>query len=67
MSDDKTNTNDAIEYLMKLAETQGVVCSTVKDGHMLMFKRVWLGALLAKCPNDDVCVFIKRPDFAKGN
>jgi hypothetical protein len=67
MSDDKKNDNGA-EFLMELVKCQGVACSTVKDGHILMFKRAWLVDLLAQHPdNPELCIFIKRPDFAKGN
>lgn len=62
MSDDKKN--DAVDYFVKLVETQGVACSTVKDGHMLMFKREWLENLLKSHPDkSELAIFIQRPDF----
>jgi len=68
MSDDKKAYDDSAAYLMELMKHQEVVCSTVKDGHILMFKRAWLADLLAQHPdNKEMCIFVKRPDFAKGN
>lgn len=56
--------DDAIDFFLKLAETQGVACSTVKDGHLLMFKRSFLQEILDKHPDrDKISIFVKRPDF----
>jgi hypothetical protein len=64
---DKEN-KDALEYLLKLAETNGVACSTVDDGHMLLFTRAWFEAILEKYPdNKDFLIFVKRPDFVRAN
>jgi hypothetical protein len=55
---------DAAEYLIKTLETQGVACSTVKDGHVLMFKRSVLQGLLDGHPDkNEFVIFVKRPDF----
>lgn len=62
MSDSKKD--DGIDYFLKLVETQGVACSTVKDGHIIMFKRSWLQSLLDSHPdNSEITIFIQRPDF----
>ena len=55
---------DAFEYLSKVLDAQGVACSTVSDGHVLMFKRSTLQGLLDKHPeNDKFVIFVKRQDF----
>lgn len=52
------------EFLVKLVETQGAVCSTVKDGHVLIFKRSFLQEMLDKnAGKDTLAIFVKRPDF----
>jgi len=54
------------EFITKLAESQGVACATVDDGHVLLFKRSFLQELLDKNPagqSDKVMIFVKRPDF----
>lgn len=62
MSDSKKD--DGIDYFLKLVETQGVACSTVKDGHIIMFKRSWLQSLLdSHSDNPEITIFIQRPDF----
>lgn len=59
-----TKEKDAAEYLLKSLETQGVACSTVKDGHILMFKRAALQSMLDGYPdNDKFVIFVKRQDF----
>jgi len=56
--------NKATEYLLKMLETQGVACSTVKDGHVLMFKRSVLQSMLDNHPDqDELVIFVKRQDF----
>lgn len=61
MSDDK---NDAADFLMEMCETQGAAASTVKDGHIILFKRKFLQAMLDKNPTQEkLMIFIKRPDF----
>lgn len=60
MSSDK----DYIEYFTKIVETQGVACSTVKDGHIIMFKRSWLQGLLEQyADKPEIMIFIQRPEF----
>jgi hypothetical protein len=67
MSDEKDK-QEAAQFFLKMAETQGVACSTVSDGHTLLFKREWLQNLLDAHPNNDrICIFIKRPDFKQAN
>jgi len=59
-----SDTKDAADYFAKICETQGVACSTVSDGHVLMFKRAWLENLLAAHPDKkEIAIFIQRPDF----
>lgn len=54
----------AIDFMLELLEQQGVVCSTVSDGHILMFKRQKLLSLLNNHPDQEtISIFIKRPDF----
>ena len=56
---------DAVEYLAAMLEAQGVACSTVKDGHVLMFKRSLLQSMLDNHPDqDEFVIFVKRQDFA---
>lgn len=67
MSDEKDK-QDAAEFFAKMVETQGVACSTVSDGHVLLFKREWLQNLLDQYPDRErLSIFIKRPDFKKAN
>jgi hypothetical protein len=62
----KEEQDNAVEFFLKMGETQGVTCATVTDGHMLFFKREWLQALLDKHPtNEKFMIFVKRPDFKK--
>lgn len=62
MSDSKKD--DGIDYFLKLVETQGVACSTVKDGHIIMFQRSWLQSLLdSHSDNPEITIFIQRPEF----
>ena len=44
--------DDGIEFFQTLVETQGVACSTVSDGHVLMFKRKFLQAMQQKLSFD---------------
>ena len=61
MANDK---DDGIEFFQTLVETQGVACSTVSDGHVLMFKRSFLQAMLDKnADQEKFIIFVKRPDF----
>lgn len=59
--------SDPADHLVALARAQGVACSTVKDGHVIVFTRKILESLIQKVDESgkDTClVFIKRPDFS---
>ena len=59
---------DTADYLIELMKHQNVVCSTMKNGHLLMFKKKWLVDLLADHPDSpQIYIFINRLDFVKGN
>ena len=48
--------------MLMLAERQGVVVSSVKDGHILLFKRQSLQDILDKNPDaDKISIFVKKP------
>lgn len=52
------------EYLSELADLNGVSCATVKDGHVLVFKRSKLEQILRDIGDKEkVVIFIKRPDM----
>lgn len=58
--------DDIASFLLKSAEISGVACSTVSDGHVLVFTRQALVDLLDKAAanNDEkIVIFLKRPDF----
>ncbi len=58
--------NAAVDYFATLAETQGVAVSSVKDGHVLMFKTSWLKQLLEgleKSGQEKCLILIKQPEF----
>ncbi len=61
-------TDDGIDYLLEMAKASGgVSCSTVKDGHIIVFSKEALMNLLAKASEsgkEQVIVFIKRQDGA---
>jgi len=57
------NFKDDTDFFLEIVRTQGVACSTVEDGHVLMFKREWLQSLLDKYSNDSIAIFVKRPEF----
>lgn len=59
--------DDMIELFKQTVDTQGVACSTVKDGHLLMFKRATLQKFLDDNAGDELIIFIKRPDFKNAN
>jgi hypothetical protein len=67
MSDNNEDHKKEIDFFLKMMETQGVAVSTVKDGHLIMFKRTWLEDLLKAHPNPEITIFIKRPDFNGSN
>lgn len=54
---------DEIEYMMENVETNGVACSTVKDGHVIVFKKDKLLNIINNSDNETIVFFIKRPDF----
>jgi hypothetical protein len=61
---DQDNKDKEIDFFLTTVETQGVACSTVADGHVLMFKTSWLKSLLEKYEDKpQISIFIKRPDF----
>jgi hypothetical protein len=55
--------SDDADFFLEIVKTQGVACSTVSDGHVLMFKRSFLKDLLEKYPNEEIAIFIQRPEF----
>lgn len=62
--------DDGIDYLMELAEQQGVACTSVTDGHILVFTKRQIEAILFKIneTNQDKCVvFVQRPPDNKLN
>lgn len=62
----KVHETEPTEFLLKIAELNGVACATVKDGHVLIFTRSKLVDVLARIDangNDKAIIFIKRPDF----
>jgi hypothetical protein len=61
-----TKTDNPSEYLLEQARTTGVACATTKDGHVIVFKKEQLEALLARINNsghDIGVIFVKRQDF----
>lgn len=56
--------SDEVEYLLELLKTQNISCATVKDGHIIIFKRSYLQSILDNNPdNETIMMFIKRPVF----
>lgn len=55
--------SDSADYLATLAETQGAACATVKDGHILVFKRDFLQRLVEKSSQETFVIFVKRGDL----
>lgn len=56
--------NDIADFLLDAVERDGVACSTVSDGHVLIFKRAKLQEILAQHPNDEkLIIFVERRDF----
>jgi len=54
------------EYLLELADAEGIACSTVADGHVLIFTRRIVENMLAKMNESNAertIVFVKRHDF----
>lgn len=59
-------TEGGIDFLLKTVETEGIACSTVSDGHLLVFTKKRLEAIIAAIDakgTDRAIVFVKRPDF----
>lgn len=52
--------DEAAEYLLTLAEKNGVATATVKDGHVLIFKRDYLKRMLEADNADTFTIFVKR-------
>jgi hypothetical protein len=51
-----------IEHLWDMVELNGVVCSSVKDGHVLAFKKDFLQKLIDKHPDKErVIIFVQKP------
>lgn len=55
--------NKAIEFFTEIAERNGVACSTVSDGHVLLFDRAFMQKIINQNDEDKIMIFIKRPDF----
>ncbi len=50
---------------MAIAEEHGIACSTVSDGHVLVFSKETLLSFVEECGTENyMVVFIKRPEFA---
>lgn len=59
-----SNKNDGVDFFIKTLDTQGVAVSTVKDGHILAFKREHLQQILDAHPDQEkIIIFIKQPEF----
>lgn len=58
-------TDDEADFLNAAADASGVACATVKDGHVLIFKRSKLEEILKSLGPDKekVVIFVKRPDM----
>lgn len=66
--DDKSEKDAAIEetaeFITELADKNGVACATVKDGHVLLFKRKTLRELIEKFPDKEtIAIFVKRAAY----
>lgn len=60
MNDDERK--KLLETFNEVCDLQGVVVSTVKNGHMMAFKRQWLQDLLDRYPDQPkIVLFIERP------
>lgn len=54
----------AIDYLNTLADAKGVACSTMSNGHMLVFKTDYLRALLEQHGDKPkIAFFVHRPEL----
>lgn len=55
---------NGIDFMMKVLDHQGVTASTVSDGHVIIFKRETLQAILDNNPDSKtLTIFVKRPEF----
>jgi hypothetical protein len=65
---DEIDEKKAAKHLLDVMELQGISCATVSNGHLIMFKRTWLQALLDQHPGkESISMFLERPDFKKAN
>jgi hypothetical protein len=56
--------DDAIKELVKEFEAKGIGVRSVSDGHIIMFKRQYLQALLDKMPDKkEFAIFLRKPDL----
>lgn len=54
----------AADFLLEMLKKQGVACSTTKDGHILMFQRKFLQAMLDKDPDkEDFVILVQKQEF----
>ncbi len=61
---DDEDVANAVDYINIMVEKQGAACTTVKDGHVFVFKKSFLQDLLDKQPGEDnVVIFIQKPAF----
>jgi hypothetical protein len=56
--------DDGADFILKLVDANGVAVSSVKDGHILVFKKSYLKDILDKNPDSDkLIIFVKKPEF----
>lgn len=61
--DDK-DVSEAVDYINVMVKNQGATCTSVKDGHIFVFKKSFLKDLLDKQLTDDnIVIFIQKPKF----
>ena len=51
------------EYLGVMVEKQGVVCATVKDGHVLIFNRQYLRKVVESGDSETFLIFVKKGEL----
>lgn len=63
MSDSASHSKgDDLDIFDERLERDGVVCSSVPDGHVLAFKREYLQRILDKYPDRDrLVIFVQKP------
>lgn len=49
--------------MIESVNKNGVVCSTVKDGHVIVFKKDKLLNIINHSNNETIVFFIKKSDF----